>query len=158
MGRRPGVPVRQRRVSTELRELRKNAGLTCADVAKALGTSITKISRMETGDRGLYVDDVAALLGLYRVPAKRREELLDLVRNGSDPNWWQLKPADLPNEWRDLMALEADAVSIANFEPILVPGLLQTPEYATAVLAATNGELSEPEINGLVATRMGRQA
>ncbi|WP_326468195.1 helix-turn-helix transcriptional regulator, partial [Actinophytocola sp.] len=92
MTRRRGVPVRQRRVSTELRDLRKKAGLTCADVARALGTSITKISRMETGDRGLYPDDVAALLGLYRVPTKRREELLDLVRNGAEPNWWQLKP------------------------------------------------------------------
>lgn len=46
-----------------------HAGLTCADAAKASGTFITKISRMETGERGLYVDDVAALLGLYHVPA-----------------------------------------------------------------------------------------
>lgn len=66
-------------------------------MARALGTSVTKISRMETGDRGLY-----------HVPAKNREELLDLVRNGGEPNWWQLKPADLPSEWRDLMALGGD--------------------------------------------------
>jgi transcriptional regulator with XRE-family HTH domain len=157
MGRRPGVPVRQRRVSTELRELRKNAGLTCADVAKALGTSVTKISRMETGDRGLYVDDVAALLGLYHVPARRREELLDLVRNGADPNWWQLKPSDLPTEWRDLMTFESDATAIANFEPILVPGLLQTPEYATAMIRGINEELAETDIDAMVATRMARQ-
>jgi transcriptional regulator with XRE-family HTH domain len=157
MGRRPGVPVRQRRVSTELRELRKKAGLTCADVAKALGTSVTKISRMETGDRGLYVDDVAALLGLYHVPAKRREELLDLVRNGGEPNWWQLKPSDLPTEWRDLMALESDATAIANFESLVVPGLLQTPEYASALISGINQELSESDVNALVATRMARQ-
>jgi transcriptional regulator with XRE-family HTH domain len=154
MARRPGVPVRQRRVSTELRELRKNVGLTCADVARALGTSITKISRMETGERGLYVDDVAALLGLYHVPTKRREELLDLVRNGGDPNWWQLKPSDLPTEWRDLMALEADATAIANFEPLLVPGLLQAPEYTTALFHGIEPEI---EVNALVASRMARQ-
>lgn len=152
------MPVRQRRVSNELRELRQKAGLTCADVATALGTSITKISRMETGERGLYVDDVAALLGLYRVPAKRREELLDLVRNGQDPNWWQLKPSDLPTEWRDLMSLESEAASIANFEPLLVPGLLQTSEYATAITRGIDDGLSESEVNALVATRMGRQA
>src|SRR5437660_8194146 len=157
MERRPAVQARQRRVYAELSELRKNARLTCADVAKALGTSVTKISRMETGERGLYVDDVAALLGLYHVPAKRREELLDLVRNGGKPNWWQLKPSDLPTEWRDLMALEADATSIANLEPLVVPGLLQTSEYATALISATNEELSETEVHGLVATRMGRQ-
>ncbi len=157
MGRRPGVPVRQRRVSTELRELRKKAGLTCADVARALGTSITKVSRMETGDRGLYVDNVAAMLGLYHVPARRREEILDLVRNGGEPNWWQLKPTDLPTEWRDLIALENDAITITNFEPLVIPGLLQTPEYATTLISGTK-ELSENEVNKLVATRMGRQA
>lgn len=151
------MPVRQRRVSAELRELRKKAGLTCAEAAAALGTSTTKISRMETGERGLYVDDVSALLGLYRVPTIHREQLLDLVRNGADPNWWQLKPSDLPNEWRDLMALEAEATHIANFEPLVVPGLLQTAEYATALMAGINNELSEPEIRALVATRMGRQ-
>jgi transcriptional regulator with XRE-family HTH domain len=157
MGRRPGVPVRQRRVSTELRELRKKAGLTCAEVAQALGTSTTKISRMETGERGLYTDDVAALLGLYHVPAKSREQLLDLVRNGGDPNWWQLKPSELPTEWRDLMALEADARAIANFEPLLVPGLLQTTEYATALTRGIDDDLSDGEVDALVATRMGRQ-
>ena len=140
MGRRPGVPVRQRRVSTELRELRKKACLTCADVAAALGTSITKISRMETGERGLYADDVAAMLGLYRVPTKRREELLALVRNGAEPNWWQLKPTDLPTEWRDLMALESDATAIVKLQKRTedIHGLLASsyqPE-ALAVLAA----------------------
>src|SRR6266540_6460940 len=157
MGRRPGVPVRQRRVSTELRELRKKAGLTCAEAAEALGTSVTKISRMETGERGLYADDVAALLGLYRVPAKHREQLLDLVRNSGEPNWWQLKPSDLPTEWRDLIALEADAVTITNFEPLVVPGLLQTEEYATALMTGINPELSESDVKALVATRMGRK-
>jgi transcriptional regulator with XRE-family HTH domain len=149
--------VRQRRVSTELRELRKKAGLTCADVARALGTSITKVSRMETGARGLYVDDVAAMLGLYHVPARRREEILDLVRNGGEPNWWQLKPTDLPTEWRDLIALENDAVTITNFEPLVIPGLLQTEEYATALTRGLDDSLSDTEVTSLVATRMGRR-
>lgn len=157
MGRRQGVPVRQRQVSTRLRELRKEAKLTCADVARALGVSITKISRMETGERGLYVDDVSAMLGLYRVPARARLEILDQVRNGADPDWWQTKPSDLPTEWRDLMALEKDATGIANFEPLVVPGLLQTDEYATAMICGINGELSEHEVTKMVATRMGRQ-
>lgn len=157
MPRRPGVPVRQRRVSTELRRLRNTAGLTCADAAKALDVSITKISRMETGERGLYADEVSALLGLYRVPANLRRELLDLVRNGQDPNWWQMKPADLPAEWRDLIQLEKDAAAIANFEPILMPGLLQTAEYAAALMAGINDALSDRESNAMVATRMARQ-
>lgn len=158
MPRRPGVPVRQRRVSTELRRLRKEAGLTCADAAKALGVSITKISRMETGERGLYADEVAALLGLYRVPAKLRVELLDLVRNGHDPNWWQTGHGQLPAAWKDLIQLEADATAIANFEPMLVPGLLQTAEYTSALFHGMDSGRSAAEVNALVATRMARQA
>lgn len=158
MTKRRGVPVRQRRVSTELRELRRDAGLTCADVARALGTSITKISRMETGERGLYADDVAAMLGLYRVPAKRREELLGLVRNGAEPNWWQHKMAPVPPAWRDLISLESTASAIFNFQPLLVPGLLQTSEYAAEVISGCSPKLSESAASTLVATRMARQA
>jgi transcriptional regulator with XRE-family HTH domain len=143
-------------VAAELRELRKKAGLTCAEVAAELGVSVTKISRMETGERGLYPDDVSALLGRYKVPANKRQELMDQLRNGADPNWWQMKPADLPTEWRDLMHLENEAVAIANFEPILIPGLLQTAEYAAAMLRGVN-DFPEQEITNMVATRMGRQ-
>ena len=145
-------------MSTELRRLRKEAGLTCADAAKALDVSITKISRMETGERGLYADEVAALLGLYRVPAKLRHELLDLVRNGHDPNWWQTSHGQLPAAWKDLIQLEADATAIANFEPILVPGLLQTAEYTSALFHGIDNSRPAGEVNALVATRMARQA
>lgn len=158
MTARQGIPVRQRRVAAELRQLRKNAGMTCAETAKAMGVSVTKISQMETGDRGLYVDEVAALLGLYRVPAKLRQELLDLVRNGGDPNWWQMKPSDLPDGWRDLMQLEKDASAIANIEPILIPGLLQTSEYAAATIRGIYGDPPDHEVNAMVATRLARQS
>lgn len=157
MPRRPGVPVRQRRVSTELRRLRNEAGLTCSDAAKALDVSVTKISRMETGERGLYADEVAALLGLYRVPTKLRRELLDLVRNGQDPNWWQMRPGNQPAGVRDLIQFEQDATAIANFEPTVVPGLLQTDEYASAFAYGTDDTLSESEVKTVVATRMARQ-
>src|SRR2546423_14256996 len=106
---------------------------------------------MGTGDRGLYVDGVAALLGLFRVPAKRREELLDLVRNGSDPNWWHIKALDIPSDWRDLMSLESEATAILNFESLVVPGLLQTDEYATALLLGISAEVTESSVTNLVA-------
>lgn len=113
---------------------------------------------METGARGLYADEVAALLGLYRVPAKLRRELLDLVRNGQDPNWWQTGHGQLPAAWKDLIQLEADATAIANFEPMLVPGLLQTAEYTSALFRGIDSSRSAAEVNALVATRMARQA
>ena len=104
----PRVPVRVRRVSSELRELRLRSGLAAEEVARSLGMSMSKLSRMETGQRGLFPDDVAALLGLYRVPAERREELLALVRNGANRNWWQVQDGRLPAMWEDLIRFEKE--------------------------------------------------
>ena len=112
----PRVPVRVRRVSSELRELRLRSGLAAEEVARSLGMSMSKLSRMETGQRGLFPDDVAALLGLYRVPAERREELLALVRNGANRNWWQVQDGRLPAMWEDLIRFEKEAVAIRNYE------------------------------------------
>lgn len=113
MGRDQGASVRQRRVSAELRALREERKLTCQQVADALDCSVSKISRMETGVRGLYPDDVAAILGFLRAPAKLREELMQLVRDGEKPNWIQIG-SGLPKLWKDLIRIENDAVAIYN--------------------------------------------
>lgn len=157
MGGRTGVPVRVRRVSSELRELRLRSGLAAEEVARSLGMSMSKLSRMETGQRGLYPDDVAALLGLYRVPAERREELLALVRNGANRNWWQVQDGRLPAMWEDLIRFEKEAVAIHNYETMVVPGLLQTSEYAAALAEGTDPDLTPRDIETLVTARMSRQ-
>lgn len=116
---------------------------------------------METGERGLYADDVAAMLGLYRVPQQRRLELLRLVRTCQEPNWWQLSdelPPDQQASWHDVIDLESRAVSIVNFETVLVPGLTQTPEYAAAVLRGTMNNPSDRVVEHLVAARVARTA
>jgi transcriptional regulator with XRE-family HTH domain len=77
-------------VSVELRALRRAKGLTCQQVADALDWSLSKVSRMETGVRGLLPDDVAAMLGYLEAPAKVRDELLAMVRDGEKPNWIQI--------------------------------------------------------------------
>jgi transcriptional regulator with XRE-family HTH domain len=157
MAGRPGSSVRQRRVSAELRALREARRLTCEQVARALGCSIAKISRMETGVRGLYPDDVAAVLGFLQAPASLREELLALVRDGDKPNWIQVD-RKLPAAWKDLIRFEHEAVAIYNFEPLVIPGLLQTGDYARAVIRSDSKERTEVEVDQLVRTRMGRQA
>lgn len=149
--------VRQRRVSAELRTLRQAKGLTCQQVADALDWSVSKVSRMETGVRGLFPDDVAAMLGYLEAPAKLRDELLTLVREGEKPNWIQVG-AGLPKHWKNLIRIENDAKAIYNYEPLVVPGLLQTGDYARAVIGIGNQELSESVVDQLVRTRMGRQA
>jgi transcriptional regulator with XRE-family HTH domain len=149
--------VRQRRVSAELRALRVAKGLTCQQVADALDWSISKVSRMETGVRGLFPDDVAAMLGYLEAPAKLRDELLTLVREGEKLNWIQIG-SGLPKHWKNLIRMENEATAIYNYEPLCVPGLLQTGDYARAVIAAGNRDLAEGAVDQLVRTRMGRQA
>lgn len=152
-----GASVRQRRVSAELRALRLQKELTCQQVADALDWSISKVSRMETGIRGLFPDDVAALLGYLEAPSKLREELLTLVREGEKLNWIEIGRG-IPSDWKNLIRIENEATALYNYEPYLVPGLLQTGDYAAAVIRACNCELAEGATGQMVRTRLGRQA
>ncbi|MBB5955059.1 transcriptional regulator with XRE-family HTH domain [Saccharothrix tamanrassetensis] len=153
---RKGASVRQRRVSTELRALRLARGLSCAEVADAIGCSESKISRMETANRGLYADEVAAILGFLQAPPKLRQELVALVRAGEDRNWHAIH-GKLPNNWKNLIDFEGQAEALYNYEPLVIPGLAQTADYARAVIKGTDGRLSDGEVDGLVAARMSRQ-
>ncbi|MER5390963.1 helix-turn-helix transcriptional regulator [Saccharopolyspora sp. NPDC002686] len=143
-------------MSSELRELRLRSGLAAEEVAGALGFSMSKLSRIENGQRGLYADDVAALLGLYRVPAERRETLLTLVRTASSPNWWQVQGGRLP-ALEDLIRFENEAVTFHNYETMLVPGLLQTSEYAAALCEGAGRGFTASEVHQFVNARMARQ-
>ncbi|MBV9142274.1 MAG: helix-turn-helix domain-containing protein [Pseudonocardiales bacterium] len=156
MSGNPHTSVRSRQVAAELRTLREQAGLSGAEVAKLLGMSPSKISRLETGITGLQIEDVAALLGLYKVPAATRDELLDQVRRAEERGWWTRQPG-LPKLWRTLIDFEAKASRVQNYEALVVPGLLQTPEYARAIIQGIAPTVSESELNSLVAARMARQ-
>lgn len=156
MNRDKGASVRQRRVSAELRALRQQRELTCQQVADALEWSVSKVSRMETGVRGLYPEDVALMLGYYQAPTRLRDELLELVREGQQPNWIQV--AGVPKLWKNLIRIENDATAIYNYEPVFIPGLLQTGDYARAVIGAGNRDYAEGALEQLVRTRMGRQS
>jgi transcriptional regulator with XRE-family HTH domain len=157
MTENPNPSVRSRQVSNQLRQLREDAGLTGAAVAKALGMSASKISRLETGSRGLSVDDVAALLGLYRIPERHREQILDQVRKSSERGWWESQGLGLPELWKALIDFESRATRIQNFESVVVPGLLQTSEYAGVIINAVSEAMTEAELTNLVASRMARQ-
>ncbi|MGH3811651.1 MAG: helix-turn-helix domain-containing protein, partial [Pseudonocardiaceae bacterium] len=150
--------VKSRRVAGELRRLRARSGHSCATVGEALGISASKISRIETGRIGLQSDEVAALLGFYQVAKPLREELLELVRRAAEPGWWQVQGSRLPELWQELIDIERSATAIINYEPLVVPGLLQTADYAGALIAATNPALSEDEVETRVAARVARQA
>jgi transcriptional regulator with XRE-family HTH domain len=149
--------VRSRRVSNELRRYRELAGLTGVEAAAELGMSPSKISRIETGNRGLREEDVTALLTLYRVPVRVREELLDLVRRADEAPLVVGRSGVLPRSWKNLARLEARARAIQVFEPLVLPELVQIPEYAAAVIGGLRPELGVVETDALVAARVGRQ-
>lgn len=148
--------VRSRQAAAQLRTLREQVGFSGAEVAKRMGMSPSKISRIETGNSGLQIEDVAALLGLYQVPASTRDELLDLVRRSGERGWWTRQPG-LPQLWRSLIDFEAKATRIQNYEAMFVPGLLQTAEYTRAIIQGVAPTVSDAELDNLVAARMARQ-
>lgn len=150
--------VRSRQVSSLLRQFREKAELTGTDAAKALGMSQSKISRMETGSRPLNPDDVAALLGLYKVPERQRDKILDQVRRSAERGWWASQGLGLPELWKVLIDFESRATRIQNYEAMFIPGLLQTNEYTGAIIKGINKTISEDELTNLVASRMARQA
>lgn len=151
----PHTSVRSRTVANELRKLREERELSCAEVAKMLGVSISKISRIETGISGLQAEDVATLLGFYSVPAAKRNELLELLRRGDTKGWWE-RQAGLPKLWRALIDYENKAVRIQTYHSLVIPGLLQTGEYCEAMLRGTDDTLTDAEVDNLVATRIAR--
>lgn len=150
--------VARRRLGTALRELRTGADISIERAAQVLECSVSKISRLETGlgvPRSRDVRDLIELIGGAAV--ERREELLGLAVAGQAPPWYQRYNDLLSPELRRFFDLESGASEEWVFGGAWVPGLLQTPGYATAVLSAFNPERSAAEIERLVALRMGRK-
>ncbi|CAM02624.1 transcriptional regulator, XRE family [Saccharopolyspora erythraea NRRL 2338] len=127
--------VRSRQIANELRRYRETAGLSCSDAGAKLGVSGSKISRIETGASGFQIEDVAALLGLYHVPAAERRAIVELAKKSDEKGWWE-RQYDLPHRWKNFIEFESKASRIQNFEQVVVPGLLQTAEYIRASFRA----------------------
>jgi transcriptional regulator with XRE-family HTH domain len=117
-----------------LRRLRERTGLTGEEVAHRLGWSGSKVSRIELHRIGVKRNDLRDLLDLYGVDDMHREELLALADESKQKDWLEVFTATLPPEHSAYYYAEAEAQSVWNWEPQVVPGLLQTPEYARAVI------------------------
>jgi transcriptional regulator with XRE-family HTH domain len=126
--------VRQRRAATELRRLRELALLTADEVAQQLGWSASKVSRVENARIRLKPEDVEPLLRLYEVAGERRETLLALVEEGGDRKWWDAYADILSPELLTFISFEAEASTALNYEPMVIPGLLQTEAYASRII------------------------
>ncbi|GGM32527.1 transcriptional regulator [Micromonospora sonchi] len=139
----------------ELRELRQARKLALRRVATRLGWQPSKLSRMETGIQGIQAADVASLLVIYGVTGDERKRLLGMAERSAESGWWEVV-GGLSDESRTLIRLEAEATTIVNWEPLLVPGLLQIPDYTQAVMVGCG--VPADEAQSRVAARLGRQA
>jgi len=154
----PSPTVRRKRLSTELRRLRERAGLTCEEVGQRLECSGTRISRMETGRIGARPGDVRELLDLYGVTGADLDSLVQLARDARRKGWWHAYGRVLPPWFEGYIGLESEAAGLRDFQPMVVPGLLQTEGYARAVLRAAPYAARSEDIDRQVALRLERQA
>jgi transcriptional regulator with XRE-family HTH domain len=146
----------RRELGNELRRLR--ADRRAADVASALGWSESKLSRIETAHTGITEDDLDRLLTAYEVSDEDGERLRDLARRGRARAWWTPYRSSVPDPYDEYVALEAEAVLISEWEAQVVPGLLQTDEYARAVIEV-GADVADPAVlQRRLALRMARQA
>jgi transcriptional regulator with XRE-family HTH domain len=148
--------LRRRELGSRLRELRLSQGLTVEQVAEHLLCSSSKVSRMETGQRGATPRDVRDLCELYGVTEPReRERMTRLATEAKQAGWWQSHELDY---FATYVGLEAAAVSLRYFQSSIIPGLLQTVDYAKAMYErAVASEYSTERALELVEVRLKRQ-
>jgi transcriptional regulator with XRE-family HTH domain len=152
----PDPTVHRRRLRNELRKTREGGGKTQRDVAAAMDWSQSKLIRIETGAVNISTNDLRALLAHYEVDPARINTLVDLARAARDVPRWNLYRDVASPEYIAFLGYESSASIIRNFEPLLMPGLLQTEEYAREVITAV--EYNNPQnIDALVDLRMQRQ-
>jgi transcriptional regulator with XRE-family HTH domain len=153
--------VYRRQLAARLKELRDGTGFTLTEVAERLEINQGSLSRIENGERGTSPVRVRALLDLYGVDDDtQRSDVLDLVRADKEQQkpWWRKYSTVLTaTRYDGYLALEAGATYLANYQPMLVPGLLQTEDYARSVISQMRMDLSPPEVESLVKVRMERQ-
>lgn len=133
MPQRGSPALRRRRLGLELRRLREGLAMTGDEVSDHLGWSTAKVSRIETAKTLAKEADVEALVELYGVDEPLRAVLVALQRDAAEKGWWERYRNSLPDDYITLIGMEAEAVAMRNWEPQIVPGLLQTEEYARAV-------------------------
>lgn len=151
-----GPMVVRRRLGSELRRLREEANLRLDAVAKEMEWSASKISRMENGQSIPKIWDVKNLLTLYQAPERLREKLLRWAGQGKPQGWWNPYVDAIPAA-EYYISLEAEAVAMDTYCTPFVNTLLQTPDYARAVLSGILPELSDQQLEQLVEVRLRRQ-
>ncbi|MGC4901697.1 helix-turn-helix domain-containing protein [Micromonospora echinospora] len=161
----PGPILRRRRLGIELRRLREQAGLTGDQVIERIGwASASKLSRLENGRSRPDPDDVDVLLTLYGADEEQRADLTGITHEAGDMRGWLRNFPVMTQQQRAFAELEAGCAEISEYNPVLVPGLLQTPGYArhrimsAAQVAGEAGDQEHEDPETEVRARQARQS
>ncbi|MFI6321394.1 helix-turn-helix domain-containing protein [Nonomuraea sp. NPDC050556] len=159
MTERSSPVVRRLRLGQELKLLRERRRLTGRDVAEALGWSPSKVSRIESSKTMPSAEDIEALGRLYDLDDEKLTELLELLRDADKRGWWETYEGELPEEYIRLLGMEDEATVHRHWEPQLVPGLLQTEDYARAIILAGRGisRIAHSGVRARMDARLERQ-
>jgi transcriptional regulator with XRE-family HTH domain len=152
-----GPTVRRRQLMIELKRLRETTGLTQDDVASQLDWHPTKVMRIETGRTSPHPNDVRVMLGLYGLAEPDlRDALIQLAKDARQRGWWYSYRDVLPSRFELFLGLESEADAIRDFDLAMIPGLLQTEDYARALI---RGQMAydAAEVERRVEVRMERQ-
>ena len=152
-------PVRRRLVGGALRRYRENVGYALEDAARVLECDRSKISRIETGQRGIRPKELRELLTEYGVPPSEQLALVSIAGRGGQHSWWHPYADTLSDAYLDYVIMESAASEIMTYEAQLIPDLLQTDEYTRAIAAAEPSYVTDQQREDAVAARaMRRQA
>jgi transcriptional regulator with XRE-family HTH domain len=153
-----GPTVRRRRLGSELRRLRESQSIKLEEVAERLGLAPSTLSRIETGKAPTRTSYLNSMLELYGVDDPgQRQVLVEMAREGHRKGWWAVWDGVLPTGFGIYVGLEAEAASLRVYEAQVVHGLLQTEDYARAVMSTVRRRQTPEEIDRLVRLRMQRQ-
>jgi transcriptional regulator with XRE-family HTH domain len=153
-----GPTVRRRRLGTELRQLRESNAYKLEEVAAQLGVAPSTLSRIETGKaptKSAYLNQMLEMYGV--VDPAQRQVLVDMAREGHRKGWWAAYDDVLPSGFDIYVGLEAETAAVRGYEVSTVHGLLQTPDYARAVLREMFPRDSADQIERMVDLRIERQ-
>lgn len=147
--------VARRQLAMFLKRIRDQRERSREDIAKLLGVDASQASRLDSGARGYRTEDVRRLAAWYGLDEPTEARLLALAEESRKRAWWQ--QVDLPNSYRSLIGLEQVATTIREYIGSVIPGLLQTREYARAAIAATSPGITKVRIETAVEVRTRRQ-
>lgn len=156
-GKRQTPTVRLRRLAAELRALRKSSGLTRDEVVERTGINVATLYRIEHARVRPQTRTLRTLLSLYAVDEPKQNDLLALLRDARQRGWLHAYQSELPEQYTTYIGFEGEARSVWNYESLFVPGLLQTEDYARAVIRGVLPTASRDEIEHRVVVRMERQ-